>query len=54
MSRPSSRTLPPLLRRLPATSPNTVVLPAPLGPITPTNSPASIDRSSPRTTGVRP
>jgi len=47
MSRPSSRTAPRLGRRMPATTLRSVDLPAPFGPMMPTISPRSTERSTP-------
>ena len=48
MSRPSNRTLPASGGTSPEMQLNSVVLPAPFGPIRPVMRPASTDRSTPR------
>ena len=53
-SSPSTRTEPPDGRRMPLTDRNSVDLPHPLGPITPTNSPSATLRLTRRSTGVAP
>ena len=54
MRAPSKVMVPALGFWLPAITANSVVLPAPLAPISPTRSPVSTDRSTPRTATTPP